>query len=114
MVQAFEEAVQDRALQFFETLQSDMTQAQLIDIPAGAPYLHMSSAVLLRGSLRVTGHVFDTSAPHGTLKGESAGWQIGKPEIEGVLGSSMGGFFLGASCVSRKKNEAFFAEIEGV
>ncbi|KAK9785975.1 hypothetical protein WJX73_007453 [Symbiochloris irregularis] len=67
--QALEEAVQDRALEFYLALQSDMTQAQLLDVPAGAPYLHMSSAVLLRGSLRVVGHTFDASEANGALKG---------------------------------------------
>lgn len=63
IAQAAEEQLQSRVLAAYEQLTQDMTTAQLLPVPAGAPYLHMSSAVLLRGSLRVKGQAFDATAP---------------------------------------------------
>ena len=61
-MQAMEEQIQTRTLAFYDQLVADMTVANLLEVPPGAPYLHMSSAVLLRGSLRVAGQAFDGSA----------------------------------------------------
>lgn len=72
-MQALEEAIQGRTVAFYDQLVADMTVANLLEVPAGAPYLHLSSAVLLRGSLRVQGQALDASAPRSS-SGEPAAW----------------------------------------
>ena len=66
--QTGEDAVHAQALAAFEGLVLDATQSSLLELPPGAPYLHMSPAVLLRGSLRTTGMAVETGAHAG--KGE--------------------------------------------
>ena len=50
-----EEALHTQALAAFDALVEDMTRSDLLELPPGAPYLHMSPAVLLRGALRTSG-----------------------------------------------------------
>ena len=65
-MQTGEDEVHAQAMAAFEALVVDATQSGLLELPPGAPYLHMSPAVLLRGSLRTTGMAVETSGQPGS------------------------------------------------
>ena len=68
-VQTGEDEVHAQAAAAYEGLVLDATQSGLLELPPGAPYLHMSPAVLLRGSLRTMGMAVETGGQPG--RGES-------------------------------------------
>ena len=60
-----EDALHEQALAAFDALVKDMTRSYLLELPPGAPYLHLSPAVLLRGALRTQGTAVEAGLPSG-------------------------------------------------
>ena len=67
-----QDALHTQALAAFDVLVEDMTRSYLLELPPGAPYLHMSPAVLLRGALRTSGTAVEAGAAGG--KGALHAW----------------------------------------
>ena len=52
-------ALRDAVLQQYSTLQQDLACSDVVELPAGVPYMLRSSAVLLKGTLKVSGKPYN-------------------------------------------------------
>lgn len=53
--------LRDSVLQQYTALLHDLASSEILELPAGLAYLHDSSAVLLRGTLKVSGRTDGSS-----------------------------------------------------
>ena len=50
--------LRDAVLHSYSALQQELSSSEVVELPAGVPYMLRSSAVLLKGILKVSGRLY--------------------------------------------------------
>jgi hypothetical protein len=58
LLQGGQSYLRDAVLQQFSQLQQELASSDVLELPAGVPYLLRTSAVLLKGTLKVSGRPY--------------------------------------------------------
>ena len=78
--QSSQDALRDATLDAHHTLLHELASSEMLELPAGVAYIHRSSAVLLRGTLKTSGRRYI----EGGRKGVSAGRELGFGSLDRV------------------------------